>query len=338
MSNWKHHLRSDPTDWLLDPKDPGARYLALKHVLDHDLNDPEFKKAGRLAHKNGPIATLLDAMEPEGYWEKPGHGYLPKYRSSVWSIITLAQLGAHISYDGRIAIACNYLLENTMAAGGRFSSTGAPSGTVDCLQGNLCAALLTLGVHEDPLIEAYEWMAHTVTGEGLAPNTERKAPMRYYAGKCGPDFQCGANNKLACAWGAVKVMLAFGVLPDDHKTDLIKAAIETGVDFLFGVDPATADYPTGWADKPSGNWWKFGFPVFYVTDLLQLVEVLVLSGYAQDKRLSNSVELILEKQDEQGRWPLEYAYTGKTAVDFGEKKAPNKWVTIRALRVLKEVG
>jgi hypothetical protein len=32
---------------------------------------------------------------------------------------------------------------------------------------------------------------------------------------------------------------------------------------------------------------------------------------------------------------LEYDYTGKTWVDFGPKKQPNPWVTIRALRVLK---
>jgi len=32
---------------------------------------------------------------------------------------------------------------------------------------------------------------------------------------------------------------------------------------------------------------------------------------------------------------MEYSYTGKTWGDFGPKKMPNKWVTLRALRVLK---
>ncbi len=105
----------------------------------------------------------------------------------------------------------------------------------------------------------------------------------------------------------------------------------------MNVDPATADYPSGWNDKPSGNWWKFGFPVFYVTDLLQLLEALIALGYANDPRLSNAIDIVLQKQDEHGRWPLEYSYQGKTWIDFGEKKQPNKWVTIRALRVLKEV-
>jgi hypothetical protein len=104
---------------------------------------------------------------------------------------------------------------------------------------------------------------------------------------------------------------------------------------LFSVDPAESTYPSGFSDKPSGNWWKFGFPVFYITDILQIVEALVGLGYAHDPRLSNALTLIREKQDEQGRWPLEYSYIGKTWVNFGPKKEPNKWVTLRVLRVLK---
>jgi hypothetical protein len=165
--------------------------------------------------------------------------------------------------------------------------------------------------------------------------THKTAPLRYYAGKIGPVFRCGANNKLPCAWGAVKVMLALAKLPEEKRTGLINNAINAGVDFLLGQDPAGADYPCGYSRKPSGNWWKFGFPVFYVTDLLQNVEALVGLGYGQDPRLANALGIIREKQDSQGRWLLEYDYAGKTWIDFGVKKQPNKWVTLRALRVLR---
>jgi hypothetical protein len=131
-------------------------------------------------------------------------------------------------------------------------------------------------------------------------------------------------------------MLAFAKLSEKKRTPLIERAIERGVDFLFSVDPATSEYPNGWADKPSGNWWKFGFPVFYITDLLQNVEALVGLGCGNDPRLKNALDLVREKQDELGRWALEYHYTGKTWLDFGARKKPNKWVTLRALRVLKQ--
>lgn len=324
-------------DWLLEPDSPGVRYLALRDLVDLAENHPELVKAQALAHENGPIAGILAKLQPEGYWVKPGAGYNPKYFSTVWSIILLAQLGARCSLDARISRACGYLLDHALAEAGQFSSTGAPSGTVDCLQGNLCGALLDLGV-EDPRLEAaFDWMARTVTGDGIAPNTERVEKQRYYAYKCGPNFACGVNNGHPCAWGAAKVMQAFARLPKERRTPGIQSAIAQGVDFLFSTDPAQADWPSGWSEKPSSNWWKFGFPVFYVTDLLQIVEVLVSLGFANDARLRNALEIVKNKQDEQDRWKLEYDYSGKTWVEFGSKKQPNKWVTFRALKVFHQL-
>lgn len=333
--SWQDQLNGDSLSWLLEPDTPGVRYLALRDLLDRPASDLELAEAQSQAHAEGPIAAILAAMEDEGYWAQPGPGYNPKYRSTVWSVILLAELGASAALDERIARACAYLLVHALAPGGQFASATAPSGTVDCLQGNLCWALLELGYDDPRLVSAYEWMARTVTGEGIAPVTDRQASVRYYAGKCGPLFACGANNQLPCAWGAVKVMLAFGKWPAERRTPLIQAAIEQGAEFLLGTDPALALYPTGWSEKPSGNWWKFGFPVFYVTDLLQNVEALALLGYGRDPRLANALALVRGKQDAQGRWPLEYDYAGKTWADFGPKKKANKWVTLRALRTLK---
>ena len=278
-------------------------------------------------------------MEAEGYWVKPGPGYNPKYRSTVWALILLAQLGASANEDKRIEQGCNYLLDH-MSEGGQFTTTtsGAPSGTVDCLQGNLIWSLMELGYEDSRMGKACEWMARTVTGEGIAPLEEKDAPVRYYAYKCGPIFACGVNNKLPCAWGGVKVLLALSKLPKEKQTLLVKRAVKQGVDFIFGIDPVTAKYPTRDGSKPNRAWWRFGFPVFYVTDLLQLAEAMTGLGYGHDQRLENTIRLILEKQNEQGQWLMEYDYPGKTWLDFGEKKQPNEWVTLRALRVLHRAG
>ncbi len=331
-------LRGDPLPWLLGSDAPGVRYLALRDLLDLPPDSPQLTDARRAAHAAAPIATILSQMDAQGFWVNPGPGYGPKYRSTVWSIISLAQLGARMDEDPRIATACDYLLDHALAQGGQFTGGSGPSGTADCLQGNLCWALLELGRRDGRLEAAFDWMARSVTGEGVAPMTERDAPVRYYAGKCGPDFGCGANNKLPCAWGAVKVMLALGRWPAERRTPLMQRAIERGIDFLLGTDPALAGYPNGWAEKPSGNWWKFGFPVFYVTDLLQNVEALIAVGSGRDPRLAHALDVIREKQDGGGRWALEYDYAGKTWCDFGPKKQPSPWVTLRALRVLKAVA
>jgi hypothetical protein len=325
-------------DWLLEEDNPGVRYLTLRDLLDYQPDDPELSAARVQAHTQGPIATILAEMEDAGYWVEPGPGYYPQYRGTVWSIILLAQLGASASQDERIGRACAYVLDHTLTAGGQFTASGSPSGTADCLQGNLCAALLDLGYSDSRLENAFQWMAQSVTGEGVAPVADRQAAVRYYAGKCGPLFACGSNNRLPCAWGAVKVMLAFGKWTEAQRTPLINHAIQQGIDFLLSTDPALADYPSAYHDKPSGNWWKFGFPVFYVTDLLQNVEVLVALGHGENAGLTHALNIIREKQNAQGRWALEYDYTGKTWVEFGAKKQPNKWVTYRALRVLKAAG
>jgi hypothetical protein len=335
MSN-QTEIDQGPVEWLLEPNDAGVQYLAMRDLID--TNAAELKIAEKRAHTEGPIAHILAKMEKEGYWEQPGAGYYPKYTGTVWSIILLSQLGASVAADSRIGTACSYLMTHALTDGGHFTVNSVPSGTADCLQGNLCAALLELGFEDRRLDKAFEWMARSVTSEGVSPITDKKALVRYYAGKCGPIFACGSNNKLPCAWGAVKVMLAFSKLPDGKRTDLIDRAINAGVEFLLGKDPAKADYPCGFSSKPSGNWWKFGFPVFYVTDLLQNVEALVGLGYGSDTRLDNALSIIRDKQDALGRWMMEYDYSGKTWGDFGPKKQPNKWVTLRALRVLNAVA
>jgi hypothetical protein len=322
-------------NWLLEAEDAGVRYLALRDLTGKAAQDPELLAAREEAHRGGPINDILNGMHPEGYWVEPGPGYNPKYRSSVWALILLAQLGARAECDPRIARACRYALDHTLTGLGQFTASGSPSGTADCLQGNLCWALTALGIADPRLDKAFEWAARSVTGEGVAPQEAREQLVRYYAGKCGPGFACGANNRLPCAWGAVKVMLAFGRLPPERRTPQIQAAIRQGIDFLFSVDPASANYPSGATGRPSQSWWKFGFPVFYVTDILQVGEALSGLGLGADPRLDRTRELIRTKQDHQGRWALEYDYSGKTWVDFGAKHQPNLWVTLRALRTLQ---
>jgi hypothetical protein len=334
--SWLTQSSSAPLPWLLETDSPGVRYLALRDLLDPPPSADELALARAAACTHGPVAAVLNQMAADGFWVKAGPGYAPKYHSTVWSLILLAQLGASAQQDPRIERACGYLLDHASHAGGQISAGSAPSGTADCLQGNMCAALLDLDCADPRLDVALEWMARTVTGEGLAPASDRKAGQRYFAsGKCGPDFACHSNANQSCGWGAAKVMLAFSKLPPARRTPLIERAIARGVEFLFSVDPLTAAYPTGSGAKPNRAWWQFGFPVFYITDVLQLAEALVGLGYGRDPRLAATLDFIRSKQDEQGRWLQEYSYGSKTWGDFGRRNQPNKWVTLRAARVLK---
>lgn len=339
--NWLKHLHENPTPWLLedDPANPGVRYFTLRDFMELPTDEAEVKSARKAVMNSGPVPAILDAQVPEGYWSQPGPGYNPKYRATVWQVSLLAQLGAD-GTDPKVQAGCEYVLENTRSRHGGFSATATPSGMIHCLQGNLCAALIDLGFFgDDRLDEALDWLARSITGEGIAPSEDRKAAVHYLrSANSAPGFVCSANNQLPCAWGAVKAMLALSKVPEDSRTESVQRAIETGIAFLLSRNPAVADYPMGYSTKPNLSWFKFGFPVYYVTDVLQNLEVLTALGLGDDERLIPALELLLRKQDAQGRWKMEYTYNGKMWVDIEEKGKLSKWVTLRALRVIRRAS
>jgi hypothetical protein len=322
----------DPLAWLLepDPANPAVRYYALRVILGRSEDEPEVRQARAEIMKAGPVPAILAAQDPEGYWVKPGSGYSPKYRATVWQIIFLAELGADPA-DERVQRGCEYLLRHSLAVTGAFSYSlpPKPSGALHCLNGNLLYALLSLGYADDPRMQtALEWQARAITGEG---------EIHYYkSGTAGPGFACGINQGQPCGWGATKALKALTAVSPDHRTPPVQRAIEAGGEFLLSRDPAVADYP--YTERVSPTWFKFGFPLSYWSDVLETAAVLVELGYGGDARLDHAIQFIQRKQDAQGRWKLENSLNGKMWVDIEKRGKPSKWVTLRALRVLKLSG
>jgi len=48
----------------------------------------------------------------------------------------------------------------------------------------------------------------------------------------------------------------------------MERAIEVGAEFLLSRDPAVADYP--YTKRVSSTWFKFGFPLSYWSDVLEV--------------------------------------------------------------------
>jgi hypothetical protein len=315
---------------------PAVRHVALRALLDRPVDDPEVAGACAAAMAAPPIAAILANQHSDGYWVKPGPGYAPKYTGTVWQMIFLDQMGADPA-DPRVRKGCEYVLAHCptenggLGCSGSFKSPPPPSAVIHCLSGNLLRALIGLGWLEDERVtRAIEWQARAITGEGLA---------RYYStGTSGPGFACATNEKLPCAWGAVKAMLGLARVPESQRAPHVRRAVDAGAAFLLSRDPAVADYPMGWGNtKANGSWFKLGFPSGYVTDVLQNLEALCELGFAKDARLQPAVTWLLSLQDAQGRWKNQYSYHGKTWVDIEQQGAPSKWVTLRACRVLKAV-
>jgi len=327
VNDWRDHLEADPLPWLLEPDEanPGVCYFALRDLLDRAADDPEVTAAQAEVMRTGPVPAILDAQYPAGYWVKPGPGYSPKYRATLWQVLFLAQLGAD-GRDERVRRAVEYVFAHAQAPNGAFSTNGRPSGAIHCLWGNVVRALLDLGYGGDQRLDwTIDALARSVTGEGYE---------RYYrSGVQAPGFVCSANYGLPCAWGAVRVLWALNRVAVIGRTSVVEAAIEASTDFLLRYDVARAEYP--YYERISSSWFKFGYPLGYVTDVLLNLEALVEAGCGDDPRLNEAVGFVLSKQDEQGRWKMEYSYNGKMWADVEVKGQPSKWVTLRAARVVR---
>ncbi len=314
MIAWPDYLRSDPTDWLLEEDNPSVRYLALRSIMELPEDDRKVVTARQVIMQQGPVPAILAAQHEDGYWVKPGTGYLPKYQGTVWQVMFLAQLAADGS-DERVALACEYVLANSRAKSGAFSVTGVPSTVIECLNGNLIHALYRLGWGSDARVQE--------AVSQLCLSIERR------------HFQCPANDKLPCAWGAVKALLAFSAIPPAERTTAVKTAIQEGVEFLLSRNLAVADYPH--RERVSSNWQRFGFPLNYTSNVLEALQALAGVGHGAAPGLTDALRLVLSKQDLLGRWKMETSLNGKMWFDIEKKGQPSKWVTLQAAQMLQAV-
>jgi hypothetical protein len=72
----------------------------------------------------------------------------------------------------------------------------------------------------------------------------------------------------------------------------------------------------------------------YQTDVLEILGILTHLGY-KDKRMQDALDVVISKQDDQGRWMLENTFNGRFQVSIEQKSKSSKWITLNALRTLK---
>jgi hypothetical protein len=81
---------------------------------------------------------------------------------------------------------------------------------------------------------------------------------------------------------------------------------------------------------------EFSFPTGYYYDVLRALEYLRFAGVARDERMSEAIELVVQKRGQDGRWRLENPHEDQLELGMDEAAGqPSRWITLRALRVLK---
>jgi len=80
---------------------------------------------------------------------------------------------------------------------------------------------------------------------------------------------------------------------------------------------------------------QFSFPPRWHYDVLRALDYFQAVKAPRDPRLAEAIDLVRRGQREDGRWPLQNRYKGKTYFEMERVGAPSRWNTLRALRVLK---
>ena len=86
-------------------------------------------------------------------------------------------------------------------------------------------------------------------------------------------------------------------------------------------------------------WTRFAFPPLWHYDVLRVLDYFRAAAVQPDPRVAEAVGIVRERRQRDGRWLLDVRHKDTPHEDIsGAVGAPNRWVTLRALRVLEWFG
>lgn len=320
--------RSEVIEWLLDSETPGVRYWALLHLKDYSPTNSEVLTAQDAIPQSPEVQAILNVQDPEGYWAKPNHIYAKKYTATTHSLLILAEFG--MKRVPVIELAIEQLFTFQLKSG-HFSTVrpktarGYASTVSDtcCLDANILYYLTHFGYLDDPrtqktiqfLLDHYD-------------DTQVGWKCRAYP------INAKAVFPPLCYMGLCKVLKAFSTIPNQYRSKRLNAIIDQLVELIF--ENQIYKYlrnPDG-TRKEKAGWKRFGFPLFYNSDILEVLDTFTRLGI-KDPRMDESINIVLEAQQPDGKWLLKHTFNGKFWHDIEKKGKPSKWITLRALRVLR---
>jgi hypothetical protein len=304
MQTWHNHLNGDPLPWLLDPENPSVRYWTLVDILDRPVSDPEAQEAqAAIAHQ--PLMQELFALQhPQGHW---GDDETKPYtaQGAVAALSLLHMLG--VTPDQRTAAGCESFLRFCQHESGGFSLTKTRrSGIFPCTTGEHLPFLVYFGLGDDAHVRAaFAFLIQDMSTDDA--------------------LDCGRYQHQDCLWGAIAALKGLAVLPADLRSAQSERVVKRLANALLD---ASYDF-----EGEHKRWLTFGVPRAW--DLLSALKTLAAHGHAHDSRFMPLLKLVLNRQDEQGRWSC--GSVSRTW-PIEKRNQPSKWVTLDALRVLKHAG
>jgi hypothetical protein len=132
--------------------------------------------------------------------------------------------------------------------------------------------------------------------------------------------------------GVVKTLKALSEIPKELRLPETQKTIDRGVEFLLKHHIYKKSHDLSLVAKP--GWLRLGFPLMYQDDILEILDILTGMNI-HDPRMQDAIDILVSKQDLQGRWKLENTFNGRFLTDIEKKGESSRWITLKALRVLK---
>ena len=328
-------------EWLLEETNPLVRYHTLTELLDRPLNDPDVRESLTGMINSPPIHNIFRKQNDDGgflqetqvkRWGKWAQfGYLPKYKATIWQAHFLAQV--NIPKDNsRIQKLGEYLFKTTYdKETGKFGLD-----IMTCLNSYIIYALCKFGFEKRPEIEkAFNFQVQYQRfddGEWIPP---KKWPYNGEEGHCwGP---------VSCYVGITQFVRTLTVVPDSLMTKEAAVVKERAITFLLGHGiirrkwemkfrkslPCYRNHRT----EPDLNLWA---PMTFLLDPIEVTSTLLQLGVPASN-VEEAITFILSKRKENNRWVVEKVPSAMYG-SWGKKGEENKWVTFRALKMLKLAG
>ncbi|MFI5414903.1 MAG: prenyltransferase/squalene oxidase repeat-containing protein, partial [Candidatus Lutacidiplasmatales archaeon] len=308
--------------WLLEPSQPGVRYRSLTGILGRPEGDPDVVATRKQVPALGWAAEILDERDPAGWWVDGASFYTPKYRSTVWRLLVLADLGVTRD-DPAVRASCELWFARDQKADGGFGVGGSKAGH-ECLTGNAARALIEFGYGEDPRVRrAMEWLVDAADPKG--------------------GWSCYGSGRLLDTW---EPLTAFAVYPRSLWTPAMAECVSKGAEYFLSREL----YQQGDRYEP---WFRTHYPPHYYYDLLVGLDALTSLGFGADPRLDFALAWLRDRRRKDGRWNLDALHpdvAGGIAewLEAHPKRRPTPWgletpgkpskmVTLAARRVLRRV-
>lgn len=338
-----------PLDWLLEDDNPGVQLLARTRILGESPISKKLVALRKRCNEYAPTDQLLDRVD-----KAVAAGDYKKYEGAYWSLIFLADLFAAppSKNDARVVPLAEHVLKIQLDNGG-FGASGTPGSEIVCLTANLLRALVHFGYGDDErVIAGYERLAERILPhEGV------------------PCIALQYSLHTACKMTLPQTLRCLAAAPPGVNKSKLKRLRELLVRQLLEVrvfhyvrpdvkeyHAASARRPKGVAEKtirlqwledhpvpvdewlPKPGWKRFGFPRSYNPDLLEGMLALAELGVPYDSAMDDALDHIERKRGKDGRWKLDDSLNGKMLTRIELKGKPSKWITLRAMTVLKQFG